>query len=127
MEKLLFIDNAIIDSIESTRHRFEEQMKMMSVDVASKTGAWGIPIYTHSHVDASWQGWKLAKTDSSKLWKPFDTSPYFGEFLVYMPFEKRKVHSAYRNINGILVIGGSFSFDVSTPSHWTEIPEEPII
>lgn len=51
----------------------------------------------------------------------------YGDFLVYMPNEKRKVQNAYRvgEKGQLLVIGNCFDFDISKPSHWMPLPAPP--
>lgn len=55
-------------------------------------------------------------------WKPFDTAPKTGEFLVYMPDEHRKFQVMYRT-GKLSIIGGAFAFDLTKPTLWAPIPE----
>lgn len=56
-------------------------------------------------------------------WPSFDTAPKTGEFLVYMPDEKRKVQVMHRS--GVDLIGDTFAFDRKTPARWHPLPPLP--
>jgi len=58
-------------------------------------------------------------------WRPIETAPNEGDFLVYMPSEPSKVQAAWRNKNGVFVIGGAFAFDISKPTYWMPMPPAP--
>jgi hypothetical protein len=58
-------------------------------------------------------------------WLDMLTAPKEGEFLVYLPHEKRKIQSANRTKNGIFTIGGQFEFDVTVPTNWRPQPPPP--
>jgi len=54
-------------------------------------------------------------------WKPFETAPKVGEFLVYLPGEYRKFQVMYRN-ELTSIVGGVFAFDLSEPALWAPLP-----
>lgn len=60
-------------------------------------------------------------------WKPFDTAPEEGRFLVYMPEEKEwnNTHVMVRKPYTTATIGNRFAFDFSKPTLWCEIPTLP--
>jgi len=57
-------------------------------------------------------------------WMPIESAPDEGSFLVYMPEEKRKIQVAeyHPNVN---TIGNNFAFDLTKPTHWCELPDDP--
>lgn len=59
-------------------------------------------------------------------WKPFDTAPEKGVFLVYMPEEREgnRIHTMRRHPN-VSTIGHVFHFDLTKPTLWCEIPTLP--
>lgn len=59
-------------------------------------------------------------------WKPIETIPDEGSFLVYMPGEPegRQIQVAYWHPN-VKVIGGVFDFDREPVTHWMELPDIP--
>lgn len=59
-------------------------------------------------------------------WLSIETAPKVGEFLVWMPEEIHKVQAAWRNANGVFVIGGVFHFDTSKPTYWQPFPASPV-
>lgn len=73
--------------------------------------------------------WKLghcqARVDGPQ-WKPMDTAPETGVFLVYMPAEREKdrIQVAKWHPN-VKVIGGCFAFDRKPATHWMPLPAEP--
>ncbi len=59
-------------------------------------------------------------------WKPTDSEPEEGDFLVYMPTERDKSRMQVCNKRkNITVIGGKFDFDCRPRTHWATLPEEP--
>ena len=56
-------------------------------------------------------------------WRPFETAPKTGEFLVYMPGEAvRKFQVMYRT-ERFAIVGGAFLFDLlEKPTLWHPIP-----
>lgn len=60
-------------------------------------------------------------------WLDIESAPIGdADFLVYMPEERRKIREAWQNKNGVMVIGGVFSFDYQTkPTHWAPKPAPP--
>ena len=59
-------------------------------------------------------------------WKPFDTAPKKGVFLVYLPEERKgsRIHTMRRHPN-VSTIGHVFAFDLKKPALWCEIPTLP--
>lgn len=57
-------------------------------------------------------------------WLPIESVPEDGNFLVYMPEERRKYQTMYKH-KQISIIGNAFSFDLSAPSHWMPLPAAP--
>lgn len=57
-------------------------------------------------------------------WLPIENAPKEGVFLVYLPNEKLKIQAAkfHPNIN---VIGNSFAFDLTEPTHYKPLPPDP--
>lgn len=59
-------------------------------------------------------------------WKPIETIPEEGEFLVFMPEERegQRIQAAswHRNVK---MIGNRFDFDFTPTTHWMEKPEPP--
>lgn len=55
-------------------------------------------------------------------WKPIETAPEEGVFLVYMPVarEGKKVQVANYHPN-VKIIGNAFDFDMPRPTLWAEI------
>jgi hypothetical protein len=62
---------------------------------------------------------------SEAQWKPIETAPTEGEFLVYMPRETSKIQAARFN-SRVRVIGNAFAFDLSHPTHWMPLPAAPV-
>lgn len=59
-------------------------------------------------------------------WRPIESAPKDGAFLVYMPEEHRKLQVMYRTEGSkIAVIGGAFAFDLTKPTHWQPLPPPP--
>jgi hypothetical protein len=59
-------------------------------------------------------------------WKPIETAPEQGCFLVYMPDERegKRIQAAIWHPN-IKTIGNHFYFDMKNPTHWMELPKPP--
>jgi hypothetical protein len=57
-------------------------------------------------------------------WRPIETAPETGVFLVYMPEERTKFQVANFHPN-VRVIGNCFAFDLTKPSHWMPLPAAP--
>ena len=60
-------------------------------------------------------------------WKTIKTVPMDGlPVLVYLSDKHNhsRIHTATFHPN-IIIIGGSFSFDVPNPTHWMPLPEPP--
>ncbi|WP_229011627.1 DUF551 domain-containing protein [Paraburkholderia gardini] len=58
-------------------------------------------------------------------WQPIETAPAEGQFLVYMPDEKRQPIQVARWHPNVKIIGGAFAFDLPPPTHWMPLPEPP--
>lgn len=59
-------------------------------------------------------------------WRPIETAPAQGEFLVFQPAARRsKINSAWRSANVVFVIGGAFAFDTEPATHWMPLPPAP--
>ena len=59
-------------------------------------------------------------------WRPIAEAPKDGgDFLVFLPNERRKIQCAWQNENGIMAIGSCFSFDLSPATHWMPLPAAP--
>lgn len=65
-------------------------------------------------------------SDELKGWRPIDTAPGDGTFLVYLPDEPRgkqmQVATWHPNVK---VIGHVFAFDLTKPTHWMPLPDPP--
>lgn len=63
-------------------------------------------------------------------WRPIETQPDVGEYLVYVPSERTKMQVCRSGLNAngrpLRVIGGHFSFDVAAPTHWCPLPPPPV-
>lgn len=57
-------------------------------------------------------------------WHPIETIPKEGEFLVYLPEEHRPFQIGYYH-SKIVVIGNTFAFDLTKPSHYMVLPPRP--
>jgi hypothetical protein len=57
-------------------------------------------------------------------WKPIETAPESGEFLVYIPDGEPKIQVGVWRPN-IKVIGNHFMFDMWKPTHWMPLPDAP--
>jgi hypothetical protein len=57
-------------------------------------------------------------------WQPIETAPKDGEFLVYMPEERTKFQVARFHQN-VKIIGNTFAFDLTEPTHWMPLPASP--
>lgn len=57
-------------------------------------------------------------------WKPIETAPEKGEFLVYMPEGEPKIQTGVWHPNA-KVIGNQFLFDMWPATHWMPLPEPP--
>lgn len=66
----------------------------------------------------------LSAAPQSDGWRPMETAPEMGEFLVYMPQERTQIQVAKWHPN-VKTIGGSFSFDLTAPTHWHPLPKIP--
>lgn len=58
-------------------------------------------------------------------WQPIETAPAEGQFLVYMPDEKRQPIQVAKWRPNLKVIGNAFAFDMETPTHWQPLPAPP--
>ena len=58
-------------------------------------------------------------------WKPIETAPQEGQFLVYMPAEKRQPIQVAKWYPNVKVIGNVFAFDAPPPTHWMPLPPPP--
>ncbi len=66
-------------------------------------------------------------TAQAEGWRPIETAPKEGVFLVYMPDEARpalRVQVANWRPN-VKVVGGLFSFDCAPITHWMPLPPPP--
>lgn len=68
---------------------------------------------------------RVVELEGASAWQPIETAPREGSFLVYTPDERLKVQGAHRNANGVFVIGNSFAFDITRPTHWMLLPPAP--
>ena len=77
--------------------------------------------YIHAHVLLD-----IAENACVELnpWMPIESAPKEGTSLVYMPEEKMKIQVAKYHPNAN-VISASFAFDLTKPTHWQELPENP--
>lgn len=66
----------------------------------------------------------LAALAQQQEWRPIETAPEEGVFLVYMPDETMKFQVARWRPN-VKVIGNVFAFDLTKPSHWRPLPPPP--
>ena len=58
-------------------------------------------------------------------WMPIETAPEEGQFLVYMPEDKRSPIQVAKWLPNVKVIGNQFAFDLHKPTHWMPLPEAP--
>ena len=58
-------------------------------------------------------------------WLPIETAPEEGQFLVYMPEDKRCPIQVAKWHPNVKVIGNQFAFDQPKPTHWMPLPEAP--
>ena len=58
-------------------------------------------------------------------WKPIETAPKDGQFLVYMPSDSRQPIQVAKWHPKMKVIGNHFDFDMEPPTHWMPLPEPP--
>lgn len=58
------------------------------------------------------------------IWFPISTAPRMGVFFVYLPNERKKVQVADYRPN-VKIIGNTFSFNISEPTHWMPFPPLP--
>lgn len=75
-------------------------------------------------IDAMLEFAALAQPEPVAGWRPIETAPTVGEFLVYMPDEIQKMQTA-RFRENVKVIGGHFAFDLTKPTHWMPLPPAP--
>ena len=66
-------------------------------------------------------------TAQAEGWRPIETAPKEGVFLVYMqdearPARRMQVANWHPNVK---VVGGLFSFDCATVTHWMPLPLPP--
>ena len=57
-------------------------------------------------------------------WLPIESLPAEGEFLFYLPGERRKIQAAQVRPN-VTTIGGCFAFDLTKPTHYMPMPPLP--
>ena len=58
-------------------------------------------------------------------WKPIETAPAEGIFLVYMPDYKRMPIQVAKWHPNVKVIGNQFAFDLPPATHWMPLPNPP--
>ena len=58
-------------------------------------------------------------------WQPMETAPKEGQFLVYMPTDKRQSIQVAKWHPNVKVIGNVFAFDAQPPTHWMPLPAPP--
>ncbi len=58
-------------------------------------------------------------------WKPIETAPEEGDFLVYMPTDERLPIQAAHWSKNCKVIGGHFHYDQEPVTHWMPFPAPP--
>jgi len=59
-------------------------------------------------------------------WRPIETAPKVGTFLVYLPEEFLRPFQVMYRTERTTVIGGAFAFDMSKPTHWMPLPAPPV-
>lgn len=62
---------------------------------------------------------------SEREWRPIETAPKRGAYLVFMENESPNIQVA-QNFGGMMIIGGKFDFDISSPTNWMPLPKPPI-
>ena len=60
-------------------------------------------------------------------WRPIETAPTSGTFLVWLSRPKFGSHIFPMRADGVGVIGTSFHFDMPKPTHWAPSPCGPSI
>jgi hypothetical protein len=65
-----------------------------------------------------------AVTAEPSGWRPIETLPAEGEFLVFMPGERHKTQVMNAHVN-VTTIGHAFAFDLTRPTHWQPLPQPP--
>ena len=65
-------------------------------------------------------------TAQAEGWRPIETAPKEGVFLVYMPdgAAKQRIQVASWHPN-VRVVGGRFDFDCKPVTHWMPLPPPP--
>jgi len=59
-------------------------------------------------------------------WKPIETAPKDGHFLVWLPAPMLGSNIQVMRAGKVALIGGQFAFDVEdVPTHWMPLPEPP--
>jgi hypothetical protein len=58
-------------------------------------------------------------------WQPISTAPEEGEFLVYIPNNRRTKIQVARWHPNVKIVGGVFSFDLPPITHWAPLPPPP--
>jgi hypothetical protein len=65
------------------------------------------------------------KGGSVSDWTPIETAPKEGQFLVYMPDEKRSPIQVAEWHPNVKIIGNHFAFDFPPVTHWMPLPDAP--
>lgn len=62
---------------------------------------------------------------SELVWRPIETAPAQGRFLVYMPEDSRQPIQVATWHPNVKIIGNVFHFDCKPPTHWMPLPPAP--
>jgi len=58
-------------------------------------------------------------------WKPIETLPEHGNYLVWLSKPKFGSHVFPIRCHNMRIIGTSFDFDMPKPTHWAHVPDAP--
>ncbi len=117
------------------RERFE-----CSIFISGQSSKFGFDKYANGKYlsvtfQSQWEGWQaraaLAQPtvkDALQVadgWLPIESAPPEGQFLVYMPDEKRMPIQMAKWHPNIKAIGGAFAFDLPPVTHYHPLPSPP--
>lgn len=57
-------------------------------------------------------------------WNTIDSIPKEGIFIVYLPEETTRKYQVMYKTGNIDIIGNSFAFDLTKPTHWSDFKKE---
>ena len=86
-------------------------------------GSDGPTAKTEADAETAWNT-RAALAAPASQWLPIESLPAEGEFLFYLPGERRKIQAAQVRPN-VTTIGGCFAFDLAKPTHYMPMPPLP--